>query len=193
MAKGGASTQAIGFLTVVDHAQHGLFGGYLLLNLLGRPLEFHCTTPVKANRAQQILYGPTLEPYLYCEQIGQTLVAKASVEPQVICTDVPVVLALRQLIALPVALVLPSRPAEADSDASASEPANQSLRVDRAHTSGASFHVGRNRLAVNAAYDDDRQPVAERLGGLEEHFDLSEPFNRIREAIQEAQGKGTAC
>ena len=70
---------ALGFLTVVDSPQHGLFGGFLLLNGGGRPLEFHCTAPVKANRAQRILYGPTLMPYLYGEQIGRTLVEKSKI------------------------------------------------------------------------------------------------------------------
>jgi hypothetical protein len=61
----GFGSAALGFLAVVEHELHGLFGGYLLLNATGRPLEFHCTAPVRPNRAQQILYGPTLEPYLY--------------------------------------------------------------------------------------------------------------------------------
>src|SRR4051812_23172961 len=64
MTAGGASPAALGFLTVVEDEQQGLVGGYLLLNPLGRPVEFHCTAPVKPNRAQQILYGPTLRPYL---------------------------------------------------------------------------------------------------------------------------------
>src|SRR5688500_11494160 len=63
-----AAPQALGFLTVVEHDQFGLVGGYLILNSSGRPLEFHCTAPVKPSRAQQILYGPTLTPYLYGEQ-----------------------------------------------------------------------------------------------------------------------------
>ena len=63
----------IGFMTVVESAEHGFFGGYLVLNHTGRPLEFHCTAPVRPNRAQEILYGPTLKPYLYGEQIGKTL------------------------------------------------------------------------------------------------------------------------
>ena len=65
-----------------------LVGGYLVLNATGRPLEFHCTAPVKANRAQQILFGPTLESFLYGEQIGQTLVAKSGLAPLAIYTDV---------------------------------------------------------------------------------------------------------
>ncbi len=88
MPKDDKSPTALGFLTVIEHPQHGLMGGYLVLNGAGRPLEFHCTAPVKPNRAQQILYGPTLEPFLYGEQIGQALVAKSQLEPLLICTDV---------------------------------------------------------------------------------------------------------
>ncbi len=98
------SKPAIGFLTVIDHPQHGLFGGYLVLNLAGRPLEFHCTAPIKPNRAQQILYGPTLESFLYGEQIGSTLLGHAKTSPLVVCTDREPVLSLRELVDVPVAL-----------------------------------------------------------------------------------------
>ncbi len=101
------SKPAIGFLTVIDHPQHGLFGGYLVLNLAGRPLEFHCTAPIKPNRAQQILYGPTLESFLYGEQIGSTLLGHAKTSPLVVCTDREPVLSLRDLVEVPVVLVLP--------------------------------------------------------------------------------------
>ena len=66
---------AFGFLTVLESPEHGLFGGYLVLSPQGRPLEFRCSTPIAPSRAQQILYGPTLRPYLLAEVIGQALVA----------------------------------------------------------------------------------------------------------------------
>ena len=75
---GHKSLPTIGFLTVVEHQETGLTGGYLVLNTLGRPVEFHCTAPLKTNRAQEILYGPTLRPFLYGEQIGQTLGASTA-------------------------------------------------------------------------------------------------------------------
>src|SRR5580704_9428761 len=101
----GKSLSALGFLTVVPHEQHGLFGGLLVLDSGGRPLEFHCTAPLKTNRAQEILFGPTLEPYLYGEQIGQTLVLAARQKPAVLCTDQLAMLAVRQHVDIPVALV----------------------------------------------------------------------------------------
>ena len=86
-------TPSLGFLTVLDYGQEGLFGGYLTLNLSGRPLEFHCTAPIKPNRAQEILYGPTLQSYLYGEQIGRTLLGEATtVVPLVWCRLIGLVL-----------------------------------------------------------------------------------------------------
>src|SRR5437868_9981449 len=121
MASDAKPEPTIGFLTVVEHDQHGLMGGYLVLNAAARPLEFHCTAPVKPNRAQQILYGPTLTPYLYGEQIGQTLLAKGGQTPLVICTDVEPALCMRQFAAAPVVLVLP----EANGEDESNSPTNK--------------------------------------------------------------------
>jgi hypothetical protein len=202
---------ALGFLTVVEHPQYGLFGGYLVLNTAGRPLEFHCTAPIKPNRAQQILYGPTLESFLYGEQIGQTLVNQASVPPMLICTDREPALAAREHVSAPVVLVLPPE------DTPVAEPSGPSdrtvgvavglpprtvgvavelpphpgiLRLDAPHRDGpklATFRLGRNRLALPQRADDDRRLITERLAELADSFDLAEPFQRIRDAIEEAQ------
>ncbi len=207
------SKPAIGFLTVLDHPQHGLFGGYLLLNLAGRPLEFHCTAPIKPNRAQQILYGPTLESFLYGEQIGSTLLGHAKTSPLVVCTDREPVLSLRDLVDLPVALVLPpGEPQESNGMGSETHPGVAllpsgepqpidaatgckpilplMLRADAPHGPGPrliTFELGRNRLALSPQRGDDRQRLSERLHEAAVSLDLWEPFTRIREAIEEAQ------
>jgi hypothetical protein len=184
------SQSVIGFLTVVEHPQHGLFGGYLVTNLAGRPLEFHCTAPVKPNRAQQILYGPTLESFLYGEQIGSTLLGHAKASPLVVCTDREPVLALRDLVDLPVALVLaPENPQEAGPNGQ--QAGEQTiLRADTAHARGPkliTFDLGRNRLALSPQRCDDQKRLSERLVDVGGSLDLWEPFTRIREAIEEAQ------
>jgi hypothetical protein len=176
--------KALGFLTAVENAEHGLFGGYLVLNQAGRPLEFHCTAPVKPNRAQQILYGPTLESFLYGEQIGRTLLARAKHEPIVVCTDRRAMLSAREHSRQPVALVLQSE------DISGTDGDQQLLRFDSAHAKGPSlaiFRVGRNCLALSERATGDRQAIVDRLSELGDCFDLFEPFQRIREAIAEAQ------
>ena len=196
-------TPSLGFLTVLDYGQEGLFGGYLTLNLSGRPLEFHCTAPIKPNRAQEILYGPTLEPYLYGEQIGMTLLAKAASRPLVVCTDRQAALSVREFVDVPVALVIPPQDGELDDGAKdgSESPAPESpvpksqktWRIDSAHADGsdlAEFHLGRNHLAVPTRLSEDRRAITERLHDLGESFDLAEPFTRIREAIEEARRGG---
>jgi hypothetical protein len=178
---------ALGFLTVVENAQYGLFGGYLVLDMAGRPLEFHCTAPIKPNRAQEILYGPTLESFLYGELIGQTLVNQAGIPPMLICTDREPALATREHVVAPVVLVLP---AEVEPAAETVEQVHRVYRIDAAHKGVpqlATFQLGRNRLALPERADEDRRLVAERIADLSESFDLSEPFQRIRDAIEEAR------
>ncbi|MDR1289969.1 MAG: hypothetical protein LBK06_02080 [Planctomycetaceae bacterium] len=95
----------LGFITVIDHPQHGLIGGYLVLNQAGRPLEFHCTNPIKPSRTQEILFGISLEPYLYGEQIARTLVSKSKLSVVVILTNIVSILAVNGLVTLPIAYI----------------------------------------------------------------------------------------
>jgi hypothetical protein len=195
MSHSGPKT-ALGFLTVRNNEESGLIGGYLILNEVGRPLEFHCTAPVKPNRAQQILFGPTLEPFLYGEQIGQTLLAKSSLEPLAVYTDVAAALAVRDFVKTPVALVLggaaaPDGEAIREADSGRSELAQSesaaTWRLDAAHSSVrlATFSLGNNRLAVYERHRRDQDDIQQRQATLAD-FDLAEPFERIREAIEEA-------
>lgn len=184
------SQPAIGFLTVCDHEGQGLFGGYLVLNPAARPLEFYCTAPVRPNHAQEILYGPTLKPYLYGEQIGRALLDKAKARPIVVFTDVEHVLAVRQYSTSPVAHVI--KP-----EATIDEPGENDLylRLDNAHRTPPScvsanlhcFSLGEQRLAVSMAYESDAREIASRWQPYTTDFDLNEPFDRIRDAIDEAR------
>ena len=169
-------TKAIGFLTVVEHDLHGLFGGYLLLNETGRPLEFHCTAPVKPNRAQQILYGPTLKPFLYGEQIGATLVNKPTLVPIAVLVDRPAALAARTFIQVPMAIVL----------GGATDP----TLVSNATGEWLELPIGQNRLAISQQHSGDQERLAQSFATIGEPFDFIEPFDRIREAIDEAQRTG---
>jgi hypothetical protein len=199
MDVGQAAPAALGFLTVVEHAELGLCGGYLLLNRVGRPLEFHCTTPVKANRAQEILYGPTLKPYLYGELIAAALIQKGKVPPLAVLTDEPAVLAVQSQTPCPLALVEGDATAsdhEADERAgTVAARSNSILRRDASHAALprlVSLTVGRRRLSVVAGQENARDELARRVSAIDEDFDLREPFDRIREAIQEAQRGGRA-
>lgn len=152
-----------GFLTVVELGDSVSIGGYLLLNQLGRPLEFHCTEPVKPNRAQQLLYGATLHSFLYGEQIGRALVQSSETQPKLILTDLRPVLALREFVETPVAWLSGD-----DSDTS---------------LHGFSFHD--LSIRVNGRHAADQSIVEGILAEVGEYWDFSEPLDRIRDAICE--------
>lgn len=182
-ASGSKSVPSVGFLTVQEFTDLGLIGGYLVLNAVGRPLEFHCTAPVRPNRAQQILYGPTLAPFLYGEQIAQTLVAKGKSRPMFVCTDVEPVLSAREFVSVPVVLL------------EGSNVDSRQQRLDAAHISTPApmgrqllqFKLADREAAVAEEHARDRDKVIEHWNPHVNAMDLFEPFSRLREAVEEAQ------
>jgi hypothetical protein len=157
-----------GFLHVTELVGGTLMGGLLLLNPRGRPLEFHCTEPLKPNRAQQILFGATLTPYLYGEQIGQSLVRHSSLKPVLLITDQRPVLAVRTLVEIPT-VWLP-----ATSDMGRSVPEGYLPLELSSHT-----------VWLDETHAVDRELILRRAGQALPGWDLAEPFQRIQEAISE--------
>lgn len=164
-AEAGGDAAVFGFLTAVDSPQHGLFGGYLVVDAVGRPLEFHCTVPVKVSRAQQILYGSTLHGHLHGQQIGGALLAESQALPIVVLTDHEGMMAVRPHAKQPLALVRPVDAAAVDT--------------------GITF--GTAHVMPHASDAADVAMIRDRLATLAGAVDLREPFERIRAAIEEAQ------
>lgn len=167
---------AVGFLTAVNAEDDGgVLGGYLVLNAAARPLEFHCTAPVRANRAQQILYGPTLKPYLYGEQIGQALLSKSRLKVELVVTDVEAMLSAQAPQSAPLVCVLPGG-ASANDGAGADDGGR--LRCTQ---------LSLGPLPAVLPRDVEPSEVRRRWAQFGDDFDLLEPFGRIHEAIAEAQ------
>ena len=99
-------TAHLGFLTALGDLRHGVIGGFLVLNMTGRPAEFHCTSPVRPNRAQEILYGETLKSFVYGEQIAPALVGRAKLELAAVLTNDPNMLSAIGLLNVPLGIVL---------------------------------------------------------------------------------------
>lgn len=95
----------LGFLTGLGNSNEGLIGGFLVLNAVGRPMEFHCTAPVKPNRAQEILYGNTLDGFVCGEQIAPALVGRTKAELAAVLTNDPNFLTAPELIKAPLGIV----------------------------------------------------------------------------------------
>jgi hypothetical protein len=171
----------IGFVSVRLHAEHGYFGGYLVLNQRARPLEFHCTLPVKPSRAQVLLYGPTLDEFVCGEQIARALVTKAKLKPDLVVVDSAAALGLSNVSDLPVVHL-------------ANEIASSTLCERLAIPSGQAgesptrdcLTVGKYRFGLPAGGRVSNESLNQVLSQLANHFDLREPFQRIVEALVEA-------
>jgi hypothetical protein len=161
---------AFGFLTVVEQPEWGLVGGYLVVNAGGRPLEFHCTAPVKANRTQEILYGRTLRSYLCGEQIGPALLTKAKLESMFVLIDDPALFQVRDSVTMPVAFI-------------GAETAAASSTNDGWHL----FEIEKTKLVLESRYAADHSRMLDLWQTHGHGFDLTEPFDRIRAALEEAQ------
>lgn len=166
----------LGFLRVVEVHGAGYVGGMLVANRLGRPLEFQCTTPVKPNRTQEILYGPTLLPFVFSDLIGKTLYERLSVKPHVIFVDQESLLDLRNLVPASVGCLL---------DEAA---VNRRELPDQTR-----LQIGRQTLRLHPEHPEDLSFLEERCKHLPGDADLREPLDRVRDALQETLRAGAAA
>jgi hypothetical protein len=165
MSAGKQEQLRLGFLTAIEVPEKGYVGGLLVTTHHGRPLEFQCTLPVKPNSTQEILYGPTLSGFILGELIAGALVDKAGVKPHVVLTDREAILELRNHVESPVAFV-----AEASQKVNATD---------------AELRIGRQILRFHESHADDKQTLEAGAKKLPADADLREPFQRVREALQE--------
>ena len=182
MSNGNHDQFRLGFLTAVEDAERGYVGGLLITNRFGRPLEFQCTSPVKPNRTQQILYGPTLKPYVLGELIGRTLLEKVGVKPHLILVESLDLLTLRCATAIPVAS-LTTIMNKSDSQPGASEKPKSSGEAAEDLTN--SLRLGNESVVFDASHMHDRTEITKYAKLVPADADLREPFERVREALVE--------
>jgi hypothetical protein len=161
----------LGFLTVLQESS-GLVGGYLVTNQWGRPLEFRLSTAVQPNRVQQILYAGTLQPYVYGDLIGKTLVEKTGTPVKMVVTDRPEALDLRLRSEFPVVWL-----------AGEGADAARGLLVRAAEGD-------KPAVLCHPRFPADAEAAREMLEAVAGGLDLTEPFVRIREAMAEARKMG---
>ncbi|MGL6225241.1 MAG: hypothetical protein ACRC10_01290 [Thermoguttaceae bacterium] len=236
---GSGKNVQLGFMTVIEHPRFGMVGGFLVLTLVGRPVEFHCTAPVRPNRAQEILYGNTLKPYLYGEQIAQVLLRRAKSDLALVLTDQPAVLAVQDSSDIPVLYVAPWEEVKVEEISNEKpqvlmleqQPQRNDLletTVDETETSTIPFAIpAPSQSSTSSSHSHSSHPrrrftplssmpglsvlrwkeqqiadssiwipndrasslseIAGQLNDWAKSIDYSEPFQRIRLALEEAQ------
>ncbi|QEG24186.1 hypothetical protein [Mariniblastus fucicola] len=161
-----------GFLEVLSDDNLGYTGGLLLVNQDGKPTEFHCTAPVTENRTQKILYGKTYHNHIFCDLIGAALVKKCSASPELLFIEQRQLKQLAGEIAAPVLMV---EPAESDSVLEVMTVQYPEFRID---------HLNVSVLTTDL---EQFEFVKEACDRFTTTLTLDEPFERIRQAIGEAQ------
>lgn len=146
-------------------------GALLVTNHWGRPLEFHVTQPIQPTKLQQILYGPTLKLYLCSDLLARALLEKVENPLSLVVTDIPEALHCCTHAQAPV-VCLSAGPSE--------ETIANTALVWQQHN---------YRLYTVRNDTESLNEIREVLQQLQE-FDLSEPFDRIREAIRESRRLG---
>lgn len=161
--------QTFGFLTVVELSALGYCGGLLIVSSNGRPIEFHCTAPVSANRAQEIMYGKTYHGFLYSDQIGMALVDKAKHQPTLFITDCSDVLPMTELMDAPLVYAEP-----------------QSISSPFDGRGLAKIEIQDQQVYCANVRRDAIGPIEQSVAAFAERLPLDEPFERIRQALEEA-------
>ncbi|MBR2692731.1 MAG: hypothetical protein IKE69_00810 [Thermoguttaceae bacterium] len=181
-------SEYLGFLSVSETSSRGFLGGFLILNRSGHPIEFHCTVPVHANRAQEILYGETLGSFLCAQQIAPSLYKHKKTSVAAVITDAPLLLSFAPALDVPLILLLDPMPAGIRT----ALPGVISPRLDEICA------IGRTDPALWQESEDEgirymlraensKPSVSQKLRPFRKLIDLTEPFDRIYLAVKESQ------
>jgi len=172
----------LAFLTYVQAEDSDSGRGALLVtDEATRPLEFRCTTPIKPNPLQRMLYGQTLRSYIAADLVGEPLLGATEEKPFVVLVREPLFLALRPKIRFRMACLRRQ-----------GEQINAAISDDRPRTreepSLLTCDSGRFQpLTVTGVpgHDGELQSSLDVLRPIFSQTDLLEPFDRIAKVVAE--------
>lgn len=141
-------------------------GAALVTDAETRPLEFRCTSAIKPTSLQRVLYGNTLDEYLFVELIGLPLLRVAKEKPSLILVRNPLFLKMRPSLQHPVVLV--SR-----DNKSALAP-------------GTSDELKLVAITSHRDFSAEASTARQMLATLMQRRDLLEPFDRVCAALADA-------
>ena len=163
-------TFRLGFLAALETDDGAFVAGLLVTNRYGRPLEFQCTSPVRPTRAQKLLYGNTLRPFLLGELMGRALLDRLGSPPDLLVTDHDAILDLRNHITIPMARV--------EESSEVPEAAAQAPPLGR-------VRMGQRVLSIHTAHQNDITALHQGAAQISADSDLHEPLERVKQALSE--------
>jgi len=155
----------LAFIDVTVFSDGSIRGGILTTDIETRPFEFRVTSPIKPTQVQQILYGASLNDYVYGELICVPLVKATKEKLSIVLAKEIFLVSMRPLVSMPVILIRPN-----------STQASDGIKP----ISFASHRNFQNELSFAQTI---LTPVMQK-------HDLLEPFERLRLALNEVHRVG---
>jgi len=155
-------------------------GVFLLTDAQTKPLEFRCTNPIRPTTLQTVLYGDSLQRHIMVELIGVPLFNSLKEPPALVLVRESELLNVRPRISVAVIQI-----AKEDAIPIATNGEEHSARV---------MESGSGRFQPVILIPDSRHPGDRDVakGILSEIFnahDLSEPFTRISNALDQVHAQ----
>ncbi len=171
----------LGFLAFKE-LERGYRGGLLITDNRGKPLEFRCTSPIRPNQVQRILYGRNLIPYLAVNLIGIPLTNSVTEKPTLIVVNHDVFLDLRELIEKPVLFIRRQGESFGTDVDTQNRPNHDPVLLE---CEGARF----DPIVVEShwRYREETQQLRQHLREIFDYVDLLEPFERVAHALEEVE------
>jgi hypothetical protein len=160
-----AQETRLAFMDVAVFSDGSVRGGILTTDIQTRPYEFRVTSPIKPTQVQQILYGESLKDYVYGELICAPLIKATKENLSVVLAKAPYILAVRPLVSVPVILV----------------------HHDQQSTGDGITPVS---LSGHKNFQNELSFAQTLLAPVMQSHDLTEPFERLRLAINEVHRMG---
>jgi hypothetical protein len=171
----------LGYIRIIEIAPDLFRGAILLTDLRGKPRDFRCTSAIKPNAIQRILYGGTLSEHMALDLCGLPLLKALPVQPSVLLADRSDLLVLRPQTDIPMlwlrrqSEILPQSRPDVGSDAEL--VASEGGLFETVLASG------------HAAHGEDLSENVDGVRQLARSLDPLEPFSRIEAALKLVQDK----
>ena len=168
----------IAYYSLIEDSSPLFFmGGILCLDAFGKPLEFYCSTPVTPNDVQKILYGKSLRRHVGVELCGKQIAGKLKSKPSALFVDGEHLLDLRKELKYAVAHI---RKTETASFEAEGEVSKKVIPISFGADSPTAFI----QLQTHELFAEDREVTEDIIKMLlENQQDPSEPFERLRRAV----------
>lgn len=170
----------IGFIDIITltEKKKKYFGGLLVTDLKGIPIEFKCTHPVKPTAVQQKLYGDMLIPYISVNLCGFPLFNSLERKPNILLCKKNIFLDLRSDISTPIFFIQDSSQVIGLEEESATNGI-YSETIKKVKNQSGPIKVG-----TKNQYKSDLIQYKDYLENLTSMINLSEPFDRIERAME---------